>query len=290
MRAETLAEQLFFSTVYLRGDDGAGTVWTGTGFIINYEVEHGGYVPILVTNKHVLENATTLTIRMVRGVEGQPTPSATETSVLGFNHATWLGHPRPEVDVAVIGVNAILEQMAQDGAEPFYRGFTADLLLTAEQAQDLDALESVTFVGYPNGLYDTANFLPIARRGQTATPLQNNYKDLPAFLIDASVFGGSSGSPVVIFDRGTYTNRAGQAHVGTRFHLLGVVASVHVRQVLGDVLDLPTTTVARIEDPIDLGIVFKASAIQDCVNLLFKQVGLTPKASAAPAEPLEGRN
>lgn len=48
MRAETISEQLFFTTVYISGEDAAGEAWTGTGFIINYEVTGGGVVPVLV--------------------------------------------------------------------------------------------------------------------------------------------------------------------------------------------------------------------------------------------------
>lgn len=291
MRAETASEQLFFTTVYLAGSDAAGAAWTGTGFIINYLVAGGGFVPVLVTNKHVVEGAVELTVRLVRaGSDGQPLPQATQTTITGFGPSSWLGHPTADVDIAVLLLGPIIQQMNQEGRAPFYRAFTADLMLTEAQAQGLDALESVTFVGYPNGLYDTENFLPIARRGQTATPLQNNYRGAPAFLIDASVFGGSSGSPVLIFDRGAYTTRDGGTVVGSRLHLVGVLAAVHIRQVNGAVHELPARKIAVFDEPIDLGIVYKASAIQDCVDLLFAQIGLVIAADAAPAEPLEGRS
>ncbi|HEX5534874.1 MAG TPA: serine protease [Actinomycetales bacterium] len=291
MRAETASEQLFFTTVYLAGVDAAGATWTGTGFIINYEVVGGGSVPVLVTNKHVVEGAVQLTVRLVRAdSNGRPVPQATQTTIVGFDASSWLGHPTADVDIAVLLLGPIIQQMHVEGRAPFYRAFSADLMLTEIQAQALDALEDVTFVGYPNGLYDTENFLPIARRGQTATPLQNNYRGAPAFLIDASVFGGSSGSPVLIFDRGTYTTREGGTVVGSRLHLVGVLAAVHIRQVNGAVHELPARRIAVFDEPIDLGIVFKSSAIQDCVDLLFAQIGVVIAAGAAPAEPLEGRS
>lgn len=290
MRAETPAEQLFFTTVYLAGRDASGSTWTGTGFIINYEVDAGQTLPILVTNKHVVDGAAELDVRLVRaGGNGQPLPQATQTTITGFGANSWLGHPVPEVDVAVLFLGPVIQQMQQEGRAPFFRAFSPDLMLTEQQAQELDALEEVTFVGYPNGLFDTENFLPIARRGQTATPIQNNYRGSPAFLIDASVFGGSSGSPVLIFDRGMYSTRSGGTVVGSRFHLVGVVAAVHIRQASGAVHELPARRIAVFEEPIDLGIVFKASAIQDCVNLLFSQAGIAFSQGTLPYEPLEGR-
>ena len=288
MRAETASEQLFFTTVYLSGKDAAAATWTGTGFIINYEVASGGLVPVLVTNKHVLDGAVELTVRLVRvGADGQPISQATQTTLVGFGPSAWFGHPTPEVDVAVLFLGPIIQQMQDEGRAPFYRAFSVDQMLTEAQAHELDALEEVTFVGYPNGLFDTANFLPIARRGQTATPLQNNYRGAPAFLIDASIFGGSSGSPVLIFDRGTYTTRDGGTVIGSRMHLVGVLAAVHVRQASGSVHDLPARKIAVFDEPIDLGIVFKSSAIQDCVNRLLAKAGIVLAANAMPSEPLE---
>lgn len=290
MRTDTASEQLFFTTAYLTGVDDTGASWTGTGFVILCEAVDGGAVPVLVTNKHVVDGAVELTVRLVRaGDDGQPLAQATQTTIVGFDRSTWLGHPRPDVDVAALFLGPILQQMREEGRSAFFRGFNVDLMLTEDQARDLDALEDVTFVGYPNGLYDTENFLPIARRGQTATPLQNNYRGIPAFLIDASVFGGSSGSPVLIFDRGTYTTRDGGTVVGQRMHLVGVLAAVHTRQVSGSVHELPARSVATFDEPIDLGIVYKASTIQDCVNLLFVQAGLALGAASSPSEPLEGR-
>lgn len=288
MRAETAAEQLFFTTVYITGTDPAGSNWTGTGFIVNYSIEGGNEVPVLVTNKHVLSGASVLVVRMVRaGADGQPDQAAVATTINDFNDAAWYGHPDPSVDVAVMFLGAIINQMAERGDAPFFRSFTPDLMLTEPQALELDALEQVTFVGYPNGLFDTASFLPIARRGQTATPIQNDYRGTPAFLIDASVFGGSSGSPVLIFDRGMYTTRGGGTTIGSRLHLLGVLAAVHIRKSTGEVLDLPAKRVAVFDEAIDLGVVFKARTIQECVDALFTRVGIVVAATALPPEPIE---
>lgn len=287
MRAETPSEQLFFTTVYVAGRGTAGQ-WTGTGFIVRYETTAGTF-DLLVTNKHVLAGAAELDVRFVQaGADGQPLQQATQTTIEGFGDDSWLGHPDDQVDVAVMFLGPVVNQMREQGRAPFYRAFSVDLMLTSPQADDLDALESVTFVGYPNGLYDTQSFLPIARRGQTATPIQMNYRGAPAFLIDASVFGGSSGSPVILFDRGMYQTRSGGTVVGTRLILLGVLAAVHVRQAGGIVQDLPTRQIAVFDEALDLGIVFKASAIHECVKLLLARVSAEIVAGSEPTQPLEG--
>lgn len=60
-------------------------------------------------------------------------------------------------------------------------------------------------IGYPNGLWDSQNNLPIIRRGITATSVKKDYNGKKEFLIDAAVFPGSSGSPVFIFNEGSYS-------------------------------------------------------------------------------------
>lgn len=285
MRVETASEQLFFTTVYITGRGPTGQ-WTGTGFIVQFETT-GGILDILVTNKHVLAGAIELDLRFVKaGLDGQPLFHATQETIVGFCEESWLGHPDCQVDVAVMFLGPVINQMTQDDRAPFYKTFSVDMMLTASVASELDALESVIFVGYPNGLFDTQSFLPIARRGQTATPIQLDYQGAPAFLIDASVFGGSSGSPVLLFDRGMYQTREGGTVVGTRLILLGVLAAVHVRQTGGVVQDLPTKQIAVFDEVLDLGIVFKASAIHECVELLLGNAGLEVVAHSEPMQPL----
>lgn len=212
----------------------------------------------------------------------QPANSGTRMAVTGFNAQTWVGHPDSGVDIGAMLFGEVLTAMTNNGAAPFYRGFSPEQLATQDTANSLDAIEQVTMIGYPNGLFDRSSMLPIARRGQTATPIFNDYNNLPAFLIDASVFPGSSGSPVVLYDRGSYTTRDGSTHLVSRMALLGVVAAVHTRRVNG-VVQMVSTGIATFDDMIDLGIVFKASAIQETVFALYEANGLSlPVATVAP--------
>jgi hypothetical protein len=56
---------------------------------------------------------------------------------------------------------------------------------------------------------------------------------------------------------------------------LGVLAAVHVAQVEGEVVDLPARKIAKIDQPLNLGIVYKAEAIDLCVDLLLARAGLS---------------
>lgn len=276
---ETVADQLFYTTVFIESFNESAS-WTGTGFVINYQF-NGEVYPVLITNKHVFEGAQQAAFTMVRADGGGPSTSGTRLTVVDFGPKSWAGHPDSAVDVAAMFLGGIIQGMSDMSAPAFYKGFAPEQLASQAEVDELDSIEQVTFVGYPNGLFDSASMLPIARRGQTATPIFNNYNALPAFLIDASIFPGSSGSPVVLFDKGTFTTRDGTTHVGTRLSLLGVVAAVHTRKVQGEV-QMVSQGVATFDDMIDLGIVFKSSAIQECVFSLFEGAGL-PLPVAVPA-------
>jgi hypothetical protein len=103
------------------------------------------------------------------------------------------------------------------------------------------------------------------------------------------VFPGSSGSPVFLVDRGgTFRDRrSGGVTVGGRFLCLGVLAAVHVQQVEGDVRDLPTRLAVTFNQPLGLGIVFKASTFDVCVDPLLVRAGLTRRPDTGPPEPGE---
>ena len=275
---QTIADELFFTTVLIEATNDSGG-WTGTGFLLTYPAGQQA-IPVLVTNRHVFAAATHASFTLTQTDGTEPLRAGTRLSISNFGDANWVGHPDPAIDVAVMFFNPVLEQLAALGAPAFFRSFTPDLLATQASANELDSIEQVTFVGYPNGLFDRESMSPIVRRGHTATPIFNDYNGSPAFLIDASVFPGSSGSPVVLFDRGTYTTRDGTTHVGSRIMLLGVVAAVYTRRVNGTI-EMVSRGQATFDDVLNLGIVFKSSAIQECVDAAFSRAGV----SLAPTVP-----
>jgi len=142
------------------------------------------------------------------------------------------------------------------------------LIPTQDEIDELDAVEDVIFVGYPNGIWDSENNLPVTRRGITATPIAIDYRNEPKFLIDASVFPGSSGSPVFLYNNtGTFAMKGKGTVFGGRIMFLGLVASVFFREEAGriEMVDVPTgmEPIPVVRQMINLGIVFKATAVRD---------------------------
>lgn len=191
-------------------------------------------------------------------------------------------HPDPDIDVAAMTLNGL---PVPGGLQPFIKTLPMDMLLNEAAVSQLDAIEPVTFIGYPNALHDTVNMTPIARRGWTATPISLDHSGQPKFLIDASVFPGSSGSPVFILDGAGYSDRKGNLVMGRRVLLLGIVAAVHVHATTGELIpafNLPKVSVNQV---MNLGVVYKTRTLVETIDRLLTAKGLS-RMEESPAMPV----
>jgi hypothetical protein len=128
-------------------------------------------------------------------------------------------------------------------------------------------------VGYPNGLWDETNNLPIARAGITATHPAIDYNGKPEFMIDAACFAGSSGSPVFYYNSGARTQRNGSITMGSpSAYLLGVLYAGPMFTAEGEivVVDVPTKRkkIATSDIPMNLGYVIKSRVLLEFDQLL----------------------
>lgn len=250
-----------------------GRMGSGTGFFFDYKFGDLVY-PFIVTNKHVIDGAQKWKFTFIKKKNGKPELGdifeITITSEQSPN--AWFGHPDPDIDIAIIPRCQLINfEKEKYNTELFTIAIQTNNIPNAEQIEELDAIEEITFIGYPNGVWDTKNFLPVARRGTTASPIAVDFENKPRFLIDASVFGGSSGSPVFICNLGgTYAKKTGVTVSGLRFYFVGVVAGVFFRTHLNEIIPVPIPTqvrpMAEQQEMIDLGIVFKARTVVETIE------------------------
>ncbi|MEM4217849.1 MAG: serine protease [Candidatus Methanomethylicaceae archaeon] len=269
MKIETPAEQLLYATVRIETEGlNPSEKGAGTAFIFGLEREKGTFL-CLVTNKHVVRGAKLGRFFFTQRKNDGPDVGKRFDIVIDNFEQSWHGHPNAEIDIAAMPLVPLLDAIKQQGNEVFFRSLSQNLIPNEAQLAELDALEEILFIGYPSGMYDTANLLPVFRRGITATPIQVDYNRKPIFLIDASVFPGSSGSPVLIYNLGGYGSRKG-FNVATRVLFLGIIAQVMYQEQEGalEFITIPTAKVpiVRTKQMIDLGVVFKARAVVETVE------------------------
>lgn len=276
MQVTTIAEQLFFTTVRIDTVSASGSQGSGTGFFIAHKINGVDYL-FVVTNKHVVMEMSEGRFSFLKKKNGLPVPGDGFTLNVGPQEwaKIWFGHPDPEIDIAICPLVPLIEFVKQQhGINLFFRTIATELIPTEAQIKELDALESVTFIGYPNGVWDSKNLLPIARRGTTASPIEIDFEGTPRFIIDASVFGGSSGSPVFILNQGSWATKQGGLVAGSRVFFVGVIAAVFFRTQLNQIISVPVPTqvqpMSQQHEMIDLGVAFKARTVVETIEAFLK--------------------
>jgi len=267
MNLNEISTQLLYTTVPIRAQRSDGTEVGGTGFYYSVPLEGqpSRQVPFVVTNFHVVQGARSAVLEFVEREKdlpklGSAIRAAVPAEALGL-------HVSERLDIAVIPIGGFLSQMDAAGRPVFMRSIAPSLIPTPEQWNNFAAIEEVTFVGYPSGLYDSKNFVPLARRGITASPPAVDFQGDPAFLVDAEVFPGSSGSPVFILNQGAYTVPTGLA-LGNRLFFMGVLGQTIIR-----------TESADRSTYMGLGRVTKSPPIREFLDQVMSKLPLGDQAS-----------
>ncbi len=256
----SLANQHMQNTVRIavRRIDGSQSV--GTGFMQKFCERGDEAIQCVVTNRHVIaESDSCELVFRSRQVDAVDAPIVPSTIRFKENfEERWYKHPDDLVDLAVLPISNEFRQMLENGFTPVYKATQVTQFVNADAAANLNAVEEILMVGYPNGLWDQKNNLPIARRGITASPVSVNWNGRNEFLIDCSVYPGSSGSPIYLFSpSGTRLSTEHRLISTNQVLLLGVVKSVFIHTVRGEAQFRPAPTGSGQQDvpiPNDLGL------------------------------------
>lgn len=266
------AEQLAHSTVRIECDLVGGGVGTGTGFFYSLNRNGDQHVPVIVTNKHVVEGAVKgrFLLTLHNGTDG-PAIGKVQAYEIDSFQSRWLPHPDKDVDLCVMPIAPLIHEAEKTNTRFFFSTLDNSLIPTASDMDDMLGLETIVMVGYPNGLWDKVNNLPIFRQGVLASNYKYDWNGKKEFLIDAACFPGSSGSPVLLFEVGSYQTRNALV-MGSRIKLLGILYAGPQHTIHGDiqVITVPTQqkpiSVAAI--PNNLGIIIKADQLNAFEGML----------------------
>ena len=246
------------------GSDGK-TVFTASGFLYGHprdvDPKDGRtlYTFFLVTNQHVVQEEDELIVQ-INQREGQPPASFRLRLRSADGSVQWTAHPSG-ADVAVVIVDAsILSEHC-----PELCPFLGDKnVIGCEEASGVGIGEgdAVFILGFPLGLAGQERNYAIARHGILARVQDWLRGDSSTFLIDASIFPGNSGGPVI-------TKPDALTITGTRSfkesRLIGIVAGFLPYR---DVAVSKQTGKERVtfEENSGLAVVVPADAIRETVE------------------------
>ena len=175
-------------------------LWIGTGFIVGRPIDNGGdddkrYHTFLVTNKHVLQEKKKIFLRFntIEGSQVKDYPVELEPK----NEPIWVGHNSKDIDVAAFNINP--EVLKNDSvAYAFFHLDKHALSVSEMQKNNLSEGDGLFVLGFPMGIVSTLSNHVISRSGSIARIRDLLSNRASAFLIDANIFPGNSGGPVVI--------------------------------------------------------------------------------------------
>ena len=263
IKGNELCDNLRYATtkLYVNKDNGDASIGTGFFFFVNINEEK--MCPLLVTNKHMitndqgLENWKSLSFR-VNKADSEGNPLYGDAEIITIDNTPELDRLiHPEVDLCAIPILGYMQEIEDKGTKLFYRDIPECFIPDDKEVETICSIEEIIMIGYPDGMSDEKHNLPIVRRGITATDYKIDYEGRKEFLIDASIFKGSSGSPIMICNIGSFNNKEGGLCLGDRVLFLGIQYrgefskfqhNIYVKDAKGDFVNAPNVLSTYFND------------------------------------------
>jgi len=261
------SQLLLFSTARIVAKSGSSES-VGTAFFFQFKLGEKKGLPVLVTNTHVIKGAEHGSFVVHERLESEEKDSVAIGARIHINidrfSSRWVPHP-DGLDLCAMPFQPLVEEAAHGhNKKIFYMPFDESLLRSDDQLKEFSALEEVVMVGYPIGLSDTRNNLPLLRRGVTSSHPESDFNGEPVGVVDIAAFPGSSGSPVLIFNESGYTTPKGIV-MGKRVVLLGALYAGPQFAADGnlEITEIPTGAgpVTKTNIPVHLGYYIKAKEL-----------------------------
>jgi len=264
IKPQTISEKMLYSTVRIVSNNNS----TGTGFFFNFNFDENKTVPVIITNKHVVNDNQKEKVEFFIHTRNGDMPDEKKLSVSFCPQ--WYFHP--DKDLCFCFVNPLFEKVKTKQKDIFYISLDEKLIWNNIKLEELSAIEEVVMVGYPIGLWDQNNNLPLFRRGITSSHPAVDFNEKNIGVVDMACFPGSSGSPIFILNENGYTDKKGNSYLGAkRIIFLGVLFAGPQMNAKGEIMveEIPTQKKFSPSTPmmINMGYYIKAIDI-----LIFKPI------------------
>jgi S1-C subfamily serine protease len=184
-----------------RREEGS-VAYSATGFLYGHyhppktDAQEAAYTVFLATNRHVLSGKKSIVLRFNAGPD-RPAREFDALLITDEGKQLWIGHDDPTIDVGVVLLKV---KMLQENDIPIAL-FGSDkhaLFHDSELAQNLSEGNGVFILGFPMGLVGEQRNCVIVRGGCIARIRDSLAGTSKTFLVDAFIFPGNSGGPVVV--------------------------------------------------------------------------------------------
>lgn len=176
----------------------AGNRWVASGFFYGKSIKTENqqlWRTYLVTNRHVLEKLTHVLIRL-NPKAGNPAKEFNVPLTDLAGQRVIFNHPDSKVDVAVVPINLNAPEL-QNLEINYFVEDTHTLTRNQAKQQGLAEGDLVYVLGFPLELVGGARNYVVVRQGNIARIRDALDGVSDDFLIDAAVYPGNSGGPVV---------------------------------------------------------------------------------------------
>lgn len=211
-----LDREALYTTVMIR--DSSGTFF-GSGFTVTKDNRI-----YLISNKHVFISALRESNNHTAQIEillAQPNGETfvkdvpLTTKDKGITSSYVVGHPNQKVDVAAVNISSVYSEIIE-AIKPdtdFLAGISYNLLASKKQFRnfEINVGDEVLILGFPRGFRNLGRYSPLITQGVISTPPLSNLtlnlkdprsnqkiKNYPAYIVDANLHPGSSGSMVIL--------------------------------------------------------------------------------------------
>ena len=256
-----LSEILIHSTVQIKSTRHTSAI-SGTGFLFAFSTnEEDKIIPVIITNRHIVEDATRgQLVFSLKDNDGNYVHEKTHSFLYDDFSRAWFFHPDPLVDLCVMPIHQLYKEYRPNPYSLYVSYVTEKDIPSSEEIKQFSHIENTIVVGYPSGIIDDTHNLPLVRSGITASSLHYDFKGQPEFLIDAAIYGGSSGSPVFVYNNGCFNTKRGTIF-GQRTKLVGVNKATYQHQISN-----------QIAVPNGLGVAIHARKILDFKPILLSKL------------------
>lgn len=250
-----------------------GRRWIGTGFLYSRAAAgKGARHAFLVSARHVLDNKRTIVLRL--NSQSDDTSTDFEVPLFARNgRQLWVGHPDPAIDIGVLEINyALLKK--HDRRLYLFRS-DEDVAERADlKAAGVAEGHAIFVLGFPMAIVGENRQHAICRSGAVAR-IQDMLAGGGDFLIDASVFPGNSGGPVILSPRSETAEDEAK--------IIGIVKSYLPYE---DVAKSTQTRMERIrfQENSGLASAHPADLIRETVDLAYRRVSRRRSAERARAK------